>query len=319
MNGHDSIEALLKATGRRPAIPADRTERVRAAVHDAWRREVGRRASQRRIGWGLSLAAAAVIVVGVGLGIRALRPSIAPRSSGIRVERVANAGLQVGATVSWGDEVRTGADARVALRIPSGHSLRLDTDTTLRVRSDREFSLERGALYVDLRSEPTRLAPSVRIDTPVGSIEDQGTQFAVRFAGDSLSLQVREGAVTLSSPSGRAVAKAGQALTLDASGRIVRSEDAGRGAGWAWAEAIAPMMEIEGRSLLDFLEWAVRERGVRLQFSDAGLAGRAPAIVLKGSIAGMTVEQATASVLATCGAIHRWDGGALVVGTGPAP
>jgi ferric-dicitrate binding protein FerR (iron transport regulator) len=319
MNGHDSIEVLLKATGRRPAVPADRTERVRAAAYDTWRREVARHARWRRIAWGVSLAAAAVVVVAVGLGFWATRPSMPLPTSGIRVERVANTTLTVGAIVPWGDEVTTGADARVALRVPSGHSLRLDTDTTLRVRSDREFSLERGALYVDSRGEPAGPVTSLRIDTALGSIEDHGTQFAVRFAGDSLSLQVREGTVTLSAHSERAVATAGQALRLDASGRIVRTEDAGRGAGWAWAEAIAPMMEIEGRSLLDFLEWVVRERGVRLQFTDAALARRAPEIVLKGSIAGMTLEQATASVLATCGAIHRWDDGALVVGAEPAP
>jgi ferric-dicitrate binding protein FerR (iron transport regulator) len=319
MNGHDSIEALLKATGRRPAVPADRTDRVRAAAHDGWRREVGRRARGRRISWGLSLAAAAVVVVGVGLGVRALRPSIAPGPSGIRVERVANGALRAGAVVAWGDVVTTGADARVALRAPSGHSLRLDSGTTVRVRSDREFSLERGAIYVDLRGEPTRPAPSIRIDTPVGTIEDEGTQFAARFEGGSLSVQVREGAVTLSAPAERSVAQAGQTLSLDASGRILRTENAGRGARWAWAEAIAPMMEIEGRSLLDFLDWAARERGVRLQFADSGLAGRASTIVLKGSIAGMTLDEATASVLATCGATPRWEEDALVVGAGPAP
>jgi hypothetical protein len=106
-------------------------------------------------------------------------------------------------------------------------------------------------------------------------------------------------------------------LTLDASGRIVRTEEEGTGGGWTWAEAIAPMMEIEGRSLLEFLEWVVRERGVRLRFADADVTGRAPTIVLRGSIAGMTLQQATASVLATCGMIHRWDDGALVVGAEP--
>ena len=157
MTNHDSIEALLKATGRRPAVHADRTDRVRDAAHAGWRREVARRVRHRRIGWGMSLAAAAVVVVAVGLGIRALLPAIAPPLSGIRVERVANdawarqrsfslfrskAPLHVGSILSWDDEVTTGADARVALRAPSGHSLRLDTDTTLRVLSDRVFALE---------------------------------------------------------------------------------------------------------------------------------------------------------------------------------
>lgn len=332
MNDHDLIEALLKATGRRPAVPADRTDRVRAAARDDWRHEVARHARRRRVRWGLSLAAAAVVVMVVGLGIRALQPSITPELSGIRVERVANAAwartrsfplfrstvaLHAGSIVSWGDAVTTGADARVALRAPSGHSLRLDTDTTLRVLSDRVFALERGAVYVDVRGDRAHAETSLRIDTAVGTIEDHGTQFAVRFDGGSLSLQVREGVVTLSAPAERSVAQAGQKLTLDASGRIMTTEDAGDGAGWSWAEAIAPMMEIEGRSLADFLDWVVRERGVRLRFADSGLAGRAPHIVLRGSIAGMTLEQAATSVLATCGATHRWDEGALVVDAEP--
>ena len=332
MNGHDSIEALLKATGRRPAVAVHRADRVRAAAHDDWRREVARRARRRRIGWGVTLAAAAVVVLAMGVGIRALWPSITPELSGIRVERATNASwvrqrsfplfrsdapLHDGSIVAWGDAVATGADARVALRAPSGHSLRLDTDTTLRVLSDRVFALERGAVYVDLRSDRAHPDVSLRIDTPVGTIEDHGTQFAARFDRGSLSLQVREGEVTLSAPAERSVARAGQALTLDASGRIVTTEDAGTGAEWAWAEAIVPMMEIEGRSLLEFLDWVVRERGVRLRFADTGLAGRAPSIVLRGSIAGMTIEQATTSVLATCGATHRWDEGALVVGAEP--
>ena len=319
MNDHDSIEALLKATGRRPAISADRTDRVRAAAHDDWRREVARTARHRRIGWGVSLVAAAVAMVAVGLGVRALRPLITPEPSGIRVERVANSALEVGAIVAWGDQVTTGADARVALRAPSGHSVRLDTGTTLRVLSDHEFALDRGAVYVDLRSDRDHPEASLRIDTAVGTIEDHGTQFAARLDGSSLSLQVREGAVTVSASAERSVARAGQALTVDASGRITMTEDAGIGVGWTWAEAIAPMMEIEGRSLLEFLNWVVRERGVRLRFADAGLAGQAPTIVLRGSIAGMTLEEATASVLATCGATHRWDEGALVVGVEPGP
>ena len=334
MNDHDSIEELLKATGRRPAVPADRTARVRDAVHTGWRREVARRARQRLIAWGVSLAAAAVVVVAVGLGIRALRPPITPELSGIRVERVANAAwarqpsfwlfrskapLHAGSIVSRGDEVTTGDDSRVALRAPSGHSVRLDTGTTLRVLSDREFTLERGAVYVDLQRGGGRAETSLRIETAVGAIEDQGTQFAVRFDGRSLALRVREGAVRLSAPAEWSVAHAGQILTLTASGRIVRTEDAGTGDGWTWAESIAPTMEIEGRSLLDFLGWVVRERGVRLRFADTGLAGRASAIMLRGSIAGMTLEQAMASVLATCGATHRWDDGTLVIGAGPEP
>lgn len=330
MTNHDPIEALLKATGRRPAVPADRTDRVRDVARAGWRREVARRARHRRIGWGVSLAAAAVVVVAVGVGIRSLRPSITPELSGVRVERVANAAwarqrsfplfrpkapLQVGSIVSCGDEVTTEHDARVALRAPSGHSVRLDADTTLRVLSDRVFALERGAVYVESSGGIAVRETSLRIGTPMGTIEDLGTQFEVRLDGGSLSLRVREGAVTLQASAERLVAHAGQTLRLDASGRVERTEDAGTGGGFPWAETIAPMMQIEGRSLLEFLDWVVRERGVRLRFADTGLAEKAPTIVLRGSIAGMTLEQATTSILATCGMSHRCEPGVLVVGT----
>ncbi len=318
MNELDPIERLLKATGRRPAVSADRTERVRDAVSLRWQSEVARHARRRRIGWVVSLATAAVVVAAVGLGIRSQRSSIMPELSGVRVERVVNVALfPVGSIVPRGASVTTGPDARVALRAPTGHSLRLDTDTGLRVLSGSEFVLERGAIYVDAHRGTASSAASIRIHTPVGTIEDQGTQFAARLDGGALSLRVREGVVTVQGPAGRLVAQAGQALRLDASGRVDRAEDARTGEGWTWVEAIAPMMEIEGRSLLDFLDWIVRERGVRLQFVDTGLAGKAPAIVLSGSIAGMTLEQATTSVLATCGLSHRWENGALLVGGEP--
>ena len=95
MNDHDAIEALLKATGRRPAVPADRTDRVRAAAYDGWRREVARRARHRRIGWGVSLAAAAAVVVALGLGIRALRPSMTPGEKWARSSRTWTSFLKV--------------------------------------------------------------------------------------------------------------------------------------------------------------------------------------------------------------------------------
>ncbi len=332
MTDQDPIEALLKATGRRPPVPADRTDRVRVAAHAQWRREVARRDRRRVIAWGVSLATAAVVVTAVGLGIYSLRPSIAPELSGVRVERITNAAwtrhgsfspvrslvqLHEGSIVPRDSEVTTGADARVALRGPTGHSLRLDTGTILRVRSDRAFVLERGAVYVDCPGGSAVPQRSIRIDTPVGTIEDKGTQFEARLDGGSLSVRVREGTVTVQAPAERYVAHAGQALRLDASGRIERTEDAGGGGAWTWAEAIAPMIEIEGRSLPEFLDWVVRERGARLRLDGAGLAGRAPTIVLRGSIAGMTLEQATSSVLTTCGLTHRWENGVLVVGAEP--
>ncbi len=332
MTDHDPIEALLKATGPRPAVPKERADRVRAATRTAWRRQLAESAGRRRTRWVISLAAAAIVVVAVGLGLRSLGPSTTTEHSGIRVERVANAAwarhgslpvfrsrapLHVGVIVPWNSEVMTGADARLSLRSSTGHSLRLDIDTTLRVVSDRVFALERGAVYVESSGETATPESSLRIDTAVGTIEEVGTQFEVRVRGRSLSLRVREGAASLQLPAERIVAHAGQSLRVDASGRIALGEDAVTGGGWAWVEAIAPMMVIDGRTLSEFLEWIARERGVRLQFSDTSVAEKAPAITLKGSIAGMTLEEATTAVLPSCGANHRWEPGVLVIGMDP--
>ena len=329
MSEHDPIEALLKATGRRPTVPAERMGRVRDAVAAHWRQHLARRARRRRTGWIVSLAAAAVVIAAVGLGVRSLRSSTTQGLTGVRVERVANVAwarsgsipmlrsdltLHVGSIIPGNSEVTTAAGARVALRAPTGHSLRLDSDTTLRVLSDRAFVLEQGAVYVDSHGGTAVETTSIRIGTPVGPIEDQGTQFEARWEGRSLSLRVREGVVTIEAPAGPVIAHAGEALRLDASGAVDRTDQAASGGAWTWAETIAPMMEIEGRSLLDFLDWVARERGATLRFADASFAPKAPAIVLKGSIAGMTLDQATTSVLATCGLSHRWENGTLFVG-----
>jgi ferric-dicitrate binding protein FerR (iron transport regulator) len=267
----------------------------------------------------VSLASAAAVLAAVGLGYDRFRTPVAPEPSGVRVERVTNvAQLPLGWTVPRGGAVATGPDGRVALRAPTGHSLRLDVGTTLRVLAGAEFVLEQGAVYVDSGAGQASPGAVVRIHTPYGSVEDRGTQFEARLDGGSLTLRVREGVVSVSRDGERLVTNAGQSLRVGAAGTVDRADDPGPGEGWSWVEAIAPMMEIEGRPLLDFLNWSARERGVRLRFEDDRLAEKAPKIVLKGSIAGMTLEQALTSVLPTCGMTHRWEPGALVVGA-PAP
>jgi len=330
MTEHDPIEALLQASGRRPGVAADRAGRVREAVYAGWREEVARRGRAARTARLIALAAAAVVVVAVALGALALAPYLPEPTPVARVDRLAgtawvrgaslfssNTPLALGADISTRSTVTTGPDGRVALRALKGHSLRLDVDTRLRVNSDRELALDSGALYVDARHDPAVKRDPLRIVTPLGSIEDQGTQFAVRLEGGSLSVAVREGAVTLETGAERLPARAGEGLRLDRSGRVERTQQVPDDGSWAWVEAVVPMMEIEGRSLGEFLDWVARERGLRLQYVD-GLSSRAPAIVLSGSVAGMTLDDATTAVLATCGLTGRREPGVLVVEGGKA-
>ena len=156
----DPLGALLRATGRRGAVPAERAERVKAAVEAHWQADVGRR-SRRRRRTAAMLATAATVIVAVGLGIWRLGVPGTGGADAARVEIVVRdarstavdltTALSPGDLVPTGSELATGADGLLALRMESGHSVRMDSRTSLRVVSDRIIALERGAIYVDSR------------------------------------------------------------------------------------------------------------------------------------------------------------------------
>ena len=329
MTGDDPIASLLRATGRRPAVPAARSARVREAARTVWQAEVARRLRSRRLALALALAATVLLAI---WGVRTLRgpTSSMAASNVVEVDRVVSTvwaehgrfpglrrrwDLQAHARIDPGCTIRTAEDGRAALHLLMGpHVLRLDHATVLRILSDRVFVLERGAVYVDSGTAGTH-AGSIHIETARGTVEDVGTQFEVRLSGDALTVRVREGQVAVDTGAGSARAAAGQALTVDGAGRISPSLD--RGGGWEWMETVAPPFLIEGRALADFLAWAARERGARVRYLDAGLAARARGIVLHGSVEGMELDRAVASVALTSGLIHRWQDGELVVSEAP--
>ncbi len=330
MTNQDPIASLLRATGRRPAAPPERSARVREATRLAWNAEIVRRRRSRRLTFALALAASVVLVVWTVRALRGTTSSMAPPRV-VEVDRVANGvwaehgwfpglakrwDLQARARVAPGATIRTSADGRAALHLlmhgPHGHALRLDHATSLRILSDRAFLLERGAVYVDSGTT----VGSVRIETALGTIEDVGTQFEVRLNEGGLTVRVREGEVKVGAGSVSLRAAAGHAVTVDRAGRLARAAAAPE-AGWAWTETVAPPFPIEGRSLADFLTWAARERGTRVRYLGAGLAQRATGVRLHGSVEGMTLDQAVASVAVTSGLVHRWQAGELVVREAP--
>ncbi len=329
----DRIDALLRATGRRPAVAPDRAERVHAAVRAHWQAEVGRRVRRRTV-WAAALAAAATVVVAFGLGAWRRAggpPSVAtagrveiivasawsePASGGSSVPRAA---LRPGDDIEVGWEVGTDDEARLAVRLTTGHSVRLDGGTRVRVLSERVFALDRGAVYVDSRGPDGTAQEPVEIRTRLGSIRDTGTQFEARLDGSSLRVRVREGAVFVDRDEGRLEVSAGLELEVSADGRTSRSERTAFGAEWSWIGEITPMMELEERSLREFLDWIVRERGLRLAFETDDLASSASGVVLSGSIQGMTLDQALESVLPTCRMRHRIDRDVLLVGPADEP
>ena len=307
----DGIARLLRDTGRRPAVPPDRAARVEASVREHWRRTV---AVRRRRNLLRSVVAAAAMILLVLLAGVWLRHRRSPGNDVVaRVERTgASALIRPGDPVRAGTMVATRGSERVAIRTLSGHSVRLDTDSRLRILSGSSIALEAGAVYVDSGGRAATVSP-LEVHTAFGVLRDAGTQFEARLAGDALELRVREGMVSLEGGAARLEARAGDALRVDRTGARAPAPDATFGPGWAWAEEAAPRLAIEGRRLSAFLDWIARERGLTLRFASDDLRTAADRITLRGSIEGMTLDEALASVLATCGMHPLIEDGHLVL------
>jgi hypothetical protein len=204
-------------------------------------------------------------------------------------------------------------EARLALRMTGGASLRLAAGSRARLVSATLVELDRGAVYVDTGAGP-RAGEEVAVRTPAGLFQGLGTQFEVRAgAEEGTRLRVREGRVRLDHGGGSVLAEAGEELTVAGDGRVVRARVAAADPGWGWVVAAAPALDIEGVRVRVFLDWVARETGLALAFADAEAAALADATVLHGSIAHLTPEEAPAVVLASCGLAHRVAAGTLVV------
>ena len=324
----DGIETLLRATGRRPAVPTDRADRVEASVRAHWRSAVHDRSRRRRLRTAVALALAATVLIAVGLGIGRRIGSAPPPAATARVERVVAAAwsrpvsdgstgapvaLQPGDEIPAGSELVTQDGGLLAVRMESGHSVRLDAGTRLRLVSEGVIALARGAIYVD--SLGAQRAPNVgfQIRTPFGSIRDVGTQFEARLQTASLRLSVREGSIFLDRGDSSLEVSVGQELEVAEDGRAARQALTAFGPAWTWIGEVTPMLGLDGRSLREFLDWMARERGLTLEFASAGVARSASEIRLNGSIDTMTLAEALESVLSTCRMRGRITGSVLFV------
>jgi len=319
----DPVESLLRLAGARPAPPAERMRRVRAAVHAEWARGVERR-RRRTLGVVALLATAAAVILALGLSRRASSPL--PAVTVAVLERVTGAhrGLPIAsridggpAVVAIGDGVPAGAvvetdgAARAALRLSSGASIRLDTRTRLSFRSGIEVFLERGAIYVD--TPPG--AAALEVHTPKGVARELGTQFEIRVLEPEVRVRVREGIVRLRQDERSEDARRGDELRTEGT-EIARGAVPVYGEAWSWVLDVAPPFMLEGRTLAEFLAWACRENGWTLEYADAASSRAARETLLHGSVEALTPAQAVEAVLPTSGFVGRSEGHRLVVGRG---
>ena len=319
----DDIATLIRLAGRRHAVPEEVAARVRAAAHEHWQGELRRRARARVLWTATGLAAAAALVLAIASGLFRAEPPRPPAPRGTMLveslvgSAVARDGrevrsLSVGAEVPIGAEIETGEGGRVAVRLASGHSVRLDEASRLRLLDRAALALDRGAVYVD-SGALARAAEPLAIRTPLGEVQETGTQFEVRLEGGAVRIRVREGSVTLLAADGRHEVGAKTELVADGRGGARTTEISRHGPGWDWIAGVTPLPDLDGLSARAFLDRIARERGWTLSFADDEAARIAAESVLRGSIGGLSGDQALEAVLPTCGLTHRIDGGRLIV------
>jgi ferric-dicitrate binding protein FerR (iron transport regulator) len=304
---NDPIAALLQMAGRRPAVPPEVAARVREAVRDEWTRSTGRRTRTR---W---MAAAACVALVVTIALVALRtpqpssPARAPHTVVARAETISGAAvgsggrfLEPGAELRAGDTLETARSATASL-MWGGATLRIDGNTHLRLESPRRLSLDRGAVYIATNGA------GVVVVTPLGAIEDVGTQFEVRLDASAVRVRVRDGRVDLRRHGETHSPTAALELSAGAQGDVARRAVPRSGAEWDWVLRAAPAIPLEGRTLRSVVDAVSREKGLTPVYperiSDAHLHGNVP----------LSPDDALQAALAASGASAHVEGDRLIV------
>jgi ferric-dicitrate binding protein FerR (iron transport regulator) len=307
MQNDDDIARVMRAAGPREKPPAEIERALRESLRGEWRAVVAERQGRRRraaLALAAGVMAAAVgtwfVVADVGEPAQAVG-SVALADGVLRVKTGRFGRWEPasgGQPVAIGQFLATGPTGRGALELAGGISARLDHETEVRVAAADRLVIDRGAIYVDAGADSAGAAP-LEIVTPAGSVRHLGTQYEVRVTDSAVRLRVREGRVLWNSDAGTATGEAGEQLTIAPGGGVERGRVPLFGETWDWAAAAAPAIELDGLPLGEFLDWAARELGRRVEYATPEVARQAASVVLRGSIAGLTPDEALATVLAT--------------------
>jgi transmembrane sensor len=272
-----AVGAILRKAGARGGIDPSRRARVRQETRVAWQDATRARRRRRAISVGAVLAAGLAIALWPLRGGPPTTSADAPR-------------------------VTTGAAERTTRALADGQGeWRLDEHTSIRITAPREIALDRGAVYFDDHGDAG--APPVHVITPHATITDLGTRFEVRLTPDGTLVRVRDGMVRVMGSAGEWTVAAGTEARVGPNGasdlapRPIAPDDPV----WSWTRAAARPFDVDGVSLGRFLDWACREGGWTLEFSRDVTPGRVRAVVLHGTIAGLSLGDAVTNMLAAAG------------------
>lgn len=318
----DPLETLMQLAGRREPVPSKRAIQIEKCTRVHWQRLLERRHRRRRwhrlmqVGAGVATMAAFVLVATnfsgdspqtatTGIVTKLIgSPRYGPPGDALSV-------LSVGTDLPVGSVLVTRAGEGVALRLESGHSVRIDGSSRLRTEP-RALVLDDGAVYVDSDSA----AADIEVRTPLGTVQELGTQYMARLYTSHLEVSVREGIVELDYAIGKTSAKSGEVIRLDEHGRAQSLTVSRHGQHWAWTAKLSQSPALNGTTLAEFLAWLTREEGWNLSYVSRQVAKAAESVELSGDIGNLTGEESLAAVMIITGWQYTLIDGELTISAG---
>lgn len=302
----DSVATLIRRVGRRTAPPREDYERVLGVSRAAWQSAVRQRVRRR---WTLALAASVAglaMLSGLLYRLDAARDGVVVATLSIAEGDVFTGDTagekwrwlsEVGVSIASGSRLRTDPEARAALRLDAGASLRVAGGTDLVLQAEGRIELLRGRLYVDSHAG----AGGAEIVTRFGTLRDIGTQFEVLATNDGVRVRTREGIVEWSRDGRDEVLRChpSEELRIDLRGHVERGRIAPYDPAWAWAERLAEPPRESSLPLLRFLEWVARETGRRLAYDTPEVRARVGRVILHGNTPDLEPVRALEVALAT--------------------
>lgn len=296
LRGDEAVEELLEHAAPRPAPPGEDEAVIRDALHAEWRAVTGRIRVRRRV---TQFAIAATVLLGIAVAFNTLQVTDAPSVQVAHISKDHGTIYLLGEQselqemtdleeITAGQSIVTGDGAGIGLDWRNGGSLRVDQNTRIEFISADSVYLHYGQIYFD--SQRPELLSAITgsgfdITTDHGSVRHLGTQYMAFVDTDKLSVSVREGEVLVDGVYvEEAVAVEGQQLTVAGGARPVIVNITGYGEAWDWIETTAPPVDVDGRSVDEFLTWVGRETGLKIEYESPDAEQMARDGILKGNV-----------------------------------
>lgn len=314
----DALEQLLKQASPRPMPSQSDVAAVKQAVRAEWQHVSGRHQSRRRE---LTFAVAATVLVGVFSVFSVFRTPVVEAVQVASIEKSFGSIYLLGeaselretqelSNVLSGQTIVTGNSAGMALAWGTGGSMRMDENTRVQFTDEGSVYLKSGRIYFD--TDPSVLMAGITgidtedfvVRTDHGEVTHIGTQFMTGVKGDTLTVSVREGQVSVDGEyQDPVIASSGEQLSLSGRQRPTVLNINRSGGSWEWVSRTSPAADVDGKSLHEFLLWACRETGLELQYEGQAEEVARQDAILRGTI---DTEPADALRLRLASAALEW-------------